>query len=698
MARKALLAVILGILAFPARADELDAPPPPPHGPASVSLSLAEFDRYRKLDERASVTVVDVLKLGGSFRSRSLSISFSGRSSGRFPAETVLADEGLSVYGCSGEGIVSKGDEGFVLTPLAKKFEVRCRVAVRGSDRLELHLPKAVLWAESEISDGELVAGAVEDGGRSLSVVRRTSSPRETLPTGATGRYRITLSPDEARFSYVIEARNPNRTRQSLEVELRSGEHVLQVDAAVPYEVAGAGYTFELPPGDTRITLSGTLPGGTFTPPLEAAVQYVLLESHPLLLATVSGDLKRVSPAEVGLPAGFRGAQAFLLGEGESLTWGVTRMGALPTTSFAVRREAHVLFVASGGPSLGESAFALDNQGAPDVSVSASPEPTFAGLSGEPLLLTTARAGELHLPLGYGVQELALQHRQGLASTLGVAHGTLRLPRLAGPSSHASVEVRYPREWIPLLESFASETRLHLPGRGPLLLALLLFLLTERALGWLGVAARPRLLAAALSAVAGLAWRDAAWVLLLADAAVLALVLAVAVRRIRWTAARAGLAVAGFLGVVLALSITTSPGPASRRLRDVETPADGPAPQEGALKMHATRAADASAMAAPTASYQSGSAQGYQGLPARFELPAGAGRTFFAREMLSADGPRQVYVIAISRPLAVLFAAAAVLAAAWAWLHVRREAAAGLGARLTEAYGAFASPAAVAVP
>lgn len=160
MLRKAILLSLLGAAALGTRADTT-ATPPAPQGSPRVTLPLAEYERLHRLDERASVTVVDILQLGGTFQSRNLTVSFSGRSSGKLPAEEVLgADEGIFVYGCAGDGIVSRSDQGFMLMPLAPKFEVKCRLAVRGTDRLELKLSRSVLWVESAVSDGELVAGS----------------------------------------------------------------------------------------------------------------------------------------------------------------------------------------------------------------------------------------------------------------------------------------------------------------------------------------------------------------------------------------------------------------------------------------------------------------------------------------------------------------------------------------------------------
>src|SRR5439155_15330769 len=131
-------------------------------------------------------------------------------------------------------------------------------------------------------------------------------------------------------------AHNPNRTRQPFDVTLRSQERVQQVDAPAAYDVDGSRYRFQLPPGDATLTLTGTLGGAAFTPPVDASVQYVLVESDPLIRPVVTGATHRISPSEVGIAADYRGAQAYLLGKGERLAWTATRLEALRSPTFAV--------------------------------------------------------------------------------------------------------------------------------------------------------------------------------------------------------------------------------------------------------------------------------------------------------------------------------------------------------------------------
>ena len=305
------LAVVLFALATAAVTAQ-DANTKASDSASRVTLSLAEYEDLKKAQKRVSVTVVDTLRLGGSFKGRDLVLVFGARSAGNLPATNVLSRAaGIALYGCDGEGILSRGEGGaFRLTPLASRFTVRCRLATQGSDRIEMGSTPSVLWLESDVTDGELVPGQeTADGSRQFSVVRRVAGAGEGLKPTATGRYKLTLRPDETRFHYQIQVHNPNRSRQAFDVSLASGEHVQQVDAHVPYDVQATRYRFDIPPGEATLTLSGNLAATSFQPPVEASLQYCILDSHPLLRPEVAGEPKRVSPQEVGIATEFRGAQ-----------------------------------------------------------------------------------------------------------------------------------------------------------------------------------------------------------------------------------------------------------------------------------------------------------------------------------------------------------------------------------------------------
>ena len=570
------------------------------------------------------------------------------------------------LYGCLGDGIVSRGENGtFVLTPLAPRFEVRCRLATRGSDRLELSATPAVLWVESAVSDGEFVLGTEEaDGGRSFTVVRRTAVAAEGLKASATGRYRLTLRPDETRFKYAIQVHNPNRSRQAFDVHLASGEHVQQVDAGVPYDVDGNRYRFDLPPGDSVLALEGTLAQGRFQPPVSASLHYFLLESHPLLRPVVAGERKRVSPQEVGMPVEFRGAQAFLLGGDEDLAWTVTKLEALRTTSYAVPHAAHTFFISTDGPILGQSKFTLDNQGSPDVSLPMQAEPTFASLQGDPVLLTKDAKGDLWLPIAQGGQELLVQYRQPYRRFPGLAQAALPLPQVPVPSSMGIVEIRYPADWFPIYEAFLSEGRFWTPGSDMIVGAALLFLCVERALLVLGAARRRRLLLAAALTLAGLAWGWALFLVLVGSAAVGVMWVAARVRR--HPAAAGGIvALAVAAGVVFLVVLSSLP--MLMRARVSHTPSGeytralpSPAPGSDGRRVEEGRG-------------DAGAAVAYQGLPARFTLPDGVHRTVFSREMLETQTPRLARVWMVSRTALGWLQALLVVAALAGLASARRQ-------------------------
>lgn len=626
------------------------AVPPGAPPPATVSLPLAE---YEKLVSKPAVTVIDTLRLTGSFAGKDLGVLLVGRSAGYLPrAEVLGGPSGLRIFGCEGEAVLSRNAAGvFEVLPQAPRFSLRCRLVTASSDRLQLETAAAVLWTESTVSDGELVPGeeSHEPGGRrSYAVVRVTGGTGEPLPPTASARYRISILPESKRFAYQLELRNPNRSHASFTVRLKSGEVVDQVKTTASFEPNGSEYRFDLPPGEVSVELLGTLQRTAFVPPIPASVQYVLIESHPLVRPVIppgAGGPRRISPSETGLAARYRGAQGFLLGDGDTLSWEEKKLDVLRTTSFAVPRAQHTFFIAADGTALGETQLSIENQGAPSLSLPLRAEWTYAEVAHEPTLLTKNQLDQLWLPLGQGSQDVLLQHRQSIARSLGFAFGTLALPELSERASSASIDLRYPREWVPLYEEFAPELRLPIFDLGGLVLLLFLVLWTERVLAALRLGLATRILTAALLSLASLSSGALLALLILVDLAVSALWAAPWVMKRRWGFWSSLLALGAAGGVFLIGSLvlltmrsgmaprSEAPIPVSSSTskvysRDVTTtPAAGDAPVEGQVLGGVT----------------------FQGLPAKFAMPWGHDRSYYHREMLATDQQRSVRVLLISR-------------------------------------------------
>ena len=663
----------------------VNAPPAPPR---QVTLPLEEYEKLRRLEERPSLTVVDLLRVEGSFARRDLAVALAGRATGTLPTADVLSGDGFRLHSCQGDALVSRGGTGaFALTPLAPRFQVRCKVALDGSDRLLAQATPAVLEVVAEVADGELVASDGEGKGRSFSIVRRIAGGREDLPPSVAGRYRVTLLPDETRFLYRLEVRNPARGHRRFEVALRDVEHVESVDAPVAWDASDARYRFDLPPGETVISLHGRLTGGAFVPPVDASLQYLLLETHPLIRPEVRTQAKRVGVGEAGVDAEYRGAQAFLLDGRTEVAWSATRLEALKTAGFAVSRLSQVFFFGADGKARGESTFSIDNQGAPALTLPTGGEPTFASVAGEPAFLTRDAEGRLSLPLGQGRQAVVVQELRPFRSRLGLALARLDLPRAGVPASRADVQLRYPAEWLPLYEELAPAARWNFLKTERLVFAGLLLVLGERLLALAGIGRRRRFLLSGVLALAGALSDGVMGLGLVATASPLvALAATLAFRRLegasRVIALAAGAAVLVVLVVLLAgLSLI---GRLDRG--DVQVGSGAYVSKLAAEELEDRNAAPA-ASPVPRAERK----DAYEGLPARIDIPWGARRTSFAREMLASDAPRPVIVVLAAARLvsAVAWAAgAAVLFLGWLLRRDLAEGARRLAARFREAAAA----------
>ncbi len=674
-----LLAAILAVaLASPALAQ-------------NVTLPLAEYDKLRDAGRPVDITVVDTLLLAGSFKDYNLTVTFTGKSVGKHLSSEVLqTSTGLLLWGCSGSAVISRGDKAFRVTPLSDTFTVTCKVTAPGSDRLELIGTREVLAFVSSVTDGELVAGERNDGDgtHTYSLVRQSAGGAENIPPTATGHYLITLLPDETRFRYQIDVHNPNRSRRPFEVRLRSGEHLQQVDAVAPYELVDGAYRFDLPPGDSNLVLTGQLAGETFTPPVEASLQYLAIENHPIVRPLIDGAVKRISAAEAGVPIQFRGPQAFLLGKGEALRWKKTKLEALHTVSYALNAAQHTFFIPAEGNVLGESIFAIDNQGASDVKLPLTPEPTYVSIESEPLMMTKGSDGKLTVPLSAGKQQVLVQHRQALRRFLGFGVGRLVVPQLNVPASSLLATINYPRQWYPVIQSFSTRTKFWVPSTELMLVFLALALWTERLLSWLGFPLRKRLIIAALIGAAAASFDLIAGLVAMADAFLTITWLIPFFKREKWTLFKGlvstAIVIAGVLVFVFNLETR-------RKLESAYSSGSGglASVNEPVLNREAKDFIDETSQQQSFIVNSTRKAQkaeaNYQGLPARFEIPSGERRSYFGQELLSTDREHAVTVFLVSSTIVWLIGLVFVVLAAWAVWKSRRALAEGVRARLAPA-------------
>ncbi len=665
-----------------------------------VSIPLEDYERLRKQSERPALTVVDLLRVEGSFGKRDLAMTFTGRASGSWPTAEVLEADGIRLHSCEGEALLTRDSGAFAVTPLAQRFKLRCKVALDGSDRLAAEATGAVLEVVSSVSDGELVASGGRPA-RQFSVVRRIAgAERQDLPPTVTGRYLVTLLPDEARFTYRLEVHNPARGHRRFEVALREAEHVESVDAQVAWDVEGTRYRFDLPPGDTELLLRGRLAEGRFTAPVSASLQYLLIESHPLIRPDVKTGARRVGVGETGLTTSFRGAQAFLLGtgdEGSQAEWTATRLEALKTTGLALHRLDQVFFLGADGKALGQSTLAVDNQGAPALTLPGAAKPTFASVGGEPAFLTSDRDGNLFLPLAQGPQEVVVQNAQAFGSRLGFGVARLDLPRPGVPASRALVQLRYPSEWIPVYEELAPASRWHLLDVDELAALLVLVALAERLLALAGLARARRWLLALALALAGAflpGLRAAALGILVL--AWLTLGAALAVQRLRG-AARAW-ALAGGAAALFLVLLVLGPGGALR-LRTARAPEEYESVRMGKVMSEPAAAKPPARVSRAELDTEQGAVDhwgavgdkpSYEGLPARIEIPPGIRQSAFSRELLATDGARSVVAVVVATWIVSVASAVALLLFLASALVFRRDIAAGLSALVSRVRAARA--------
>src|SRR5213075_941772 len=107
---------------------------------SNVTIPLTDYEQLKKINENASVTVIDTMTLGGTFKDRTLTVTFAGRNVGTRTATNLITDAGdVKLSGCTGDALLTRGSKGsYQLIALAPSFTLKCDVRLSGSDRLPM--------------------------------------------------------------------------------------------------------------------------------------------------------------------------------------------------------------------------------------------------------------------------------------------------------------------------------------------------------------------------------------------------------------------------------------------------------------------------------------------------------------------------------------------------------------------------------
>jgi hypothetical protein len=639
--------------------------------PARIRIPLAHYAtlvrRGEPKPEVAPRVWIESVRVKGSFEG-GFELSVSGRSQGTMARTPLLHPSGTNLNTCRGEALLERDENGYVeIVALAPRFTLRCTIE-RQDREFALTLSR-VVDVSATLLDGDVKLEPGEGGSQKLSFtkLRRASArpvskeaQRERLPATAVGLYRLRVFPDEARFVWRFDIHNPNAEPVAYSISAPEGAHVERVDGVSDHALVSEGARLVVPPGDHEVSLTGTLARSTFEAPVQAAAQFVVVEHHPLVRLSVSTDARAVALKEVDVSPEFRGARAYVLARGQTLSWTKTPIETLPTTRFAIDQLSSRFFVGSGGQSLGETTVELTNEGAAEVSFPMRVAPTYAAVADAPIPLTQDADGQLVVGLSSGRNIIELQHRHALRTSLGFAVGELEVPSLEAPATRGDVELRYSRDWIPLYESFAGERRLASPAFGDAILLFVLALWTFELALRFEFRRRTALPLSALAAAASWCTTLGHWSVVCSLSAlsmvfVVPWLRTVEVPLLRWfrwipSSLLGGVVILTLLGGITLFGnnvramfgssadvLSGEAFPADLRQSNAVAGLDGVAARDGAVGGLPSPAAGAS---------------NYAGIGVPTELPMGIRRTILSQELVEASGPTLCRVVLISASLA----------------------------------------------
>jgi hypothetical protein len=424
---------------------------------STVTMPLKEYESLLKSTEKESLTILESINVSGSMRQKSLQLNVKGRSTGKLAKVPLLKLNGqFALSDCRGDALLSPEPGGVFLVPLKDAFTLTCSVGLPEQEKIEMEFLSPTLRVSHEIQEGDVILQDSTSGGTTLVISSLAGVPTRQLrePIG-TGRYRLSILPNQDNFEYTFVFDNPNRSRVETAIPLVNNEAIRTVKTSNAYREEDKTLKVELLPGTNQVQIAGTFSGEHFRTPLPFEEQYLVIENHPMLNVTVQTEARRISPKDTGVSYTYRSAQGFLLAANDELNWGIQKMQVFSTLGYSISHAQYLAFVPAAGHPVVEARITVDNQGMPQMNLDIPGRPLYLEIDGTPQLLYKDEKSNLKIPLSPGTQNIAIQYETEEGLKFFSFAGKTRLPAMGSPVSRATVWLRIHRRWTPLGATFS---------------------------------------------------------------------------------------------------------------------------------------------------------------------------------------------------------------------------------------------------
>lgn len=648
-------------------------------GPSgTVTIPIEEFLQLQDSRRAPDVTTVEAVAFGGDY-GKLLNVTISGNSSGTPKAVPFLQrSEAFGLKNCTGSNSILSGNESHLsLVPLrAGAFRLQCQIQLRNWSQVEFNVDNA-LHVGAQVSGAEALTRSA--GLTQVLTLVRPSAPVDDskAPLAVVARYRVTVQPEESRFSYEFQISNPNRVVRRLQIPKLNGEIFSAIRTTIQHQEGEQALSLDLRPGENTVGIDGRFPGRAFQPLLEGQ-SFVLIENNPSLQLSLESPGRRVSPNDAGIPPRFAGARAYLISADQKVTWESRKLEVFSALGFAVQSASYLYYLPRQGQPIVEATFEINNQGTPEMPLKVPGQVTYLEVAGEPQVLSRDKDNNLVFQLPTGRQRVLVQYlsQAGHGSIVAVPNDELVRPETA--MSNVSVTLRSDRSWSLAFGRSVFEIESDLKT-ATLFWALGLSLLTF----WLALRAglsRHSSLALSSAVFAGLVL--APWILVWM---VILLLVYLAVRHRAFLlgqmpTSRPLIFVAGGMGLLAVFMLylvreatfsKDATGHMSGRTSTEQLYEDAEVMAESVAAPRSAKMADADSAGGL-------SADDYQGVPARLEIPAGQ-TVIFQQGLLDAKTPAKVSAVMFSRGLGELGLIVSLLVSLAIVFRNRRRFAADLG-------------------
>jgi hypothetical protein len=282
------------------------------------------------------------------------------------------------------KAVVSFDSEGYYF--IAEKGELKFtgNLEIRTIGQIKLYVPGPLNEIEFDTKNGYTIDAKRYGLFKDTIIIQR--NVKSVL--NVEGEFHYKFEPYKNSFNYLINFKSFGGDIGRYELYLPNLESIQSITGALTWHQSGDIVKLELEGNTATVMITGTFSSNNLKVPIKEGKHYVLVESDPEKMLTISTSATEIDLTENPIRNIYSNARSFIADYNQQINVNVKKLGLLPSLAASVSNAEQTIAITPNGGVVGQTKYRYSNTGVDYLPIKIPGTPLYASTSRGPVKLT----------------------------------------------------------------------------------------------------------------------------------------------------------------------------------------------------------------------------------------------------------------------------------------------------------------------